>query len=138
MNKSNIIIVIITSFIVAGIAVWVQFYKNKTPSSLPTSNSVSASNIAMNNGKQEITIVAWAGKYSPKITTAKAWIPTTLKIQWKNAYGCESAVRIPQLSYSNNLTPTGIDTVNLWEQKVWAVINGMCAMGMYNFQIKFE
>ena len=138
MNKTNITIVVITLTIVIAIIAWVNVYKNKTSSWNSWATTVSASNVSITNGTQEITIIAGAGRYSPRITTAKAWLPTILKIQWKNAYGCESAVRIPQLSYSKNLTPAGIDTVTLGEQKPGATINGMCAMGMYNFQIKFE
>ncbi|MBP6911489.1 hypothetical protein KBC03_08030 [Patescibacteria group bacterium] len=56
------------------------------------------------DGKQYITITAAQG-YSPRMTQAKAGLPTEITIQGKNAYGCESAVRIPQLSYSKNLDP---------------------------------
>ncbi len=135
--KTNITIVIITISIVIAIVVWVKIYKKNNPSTVP--NAISWSNVVVTNNKQEITVIAsaWQG-YIPRVTTAKAWIPTTLKLQAKNSYWCESAVRIPQLSYSKNLDPNWSDIVNLWEQKAWAILNGTCAMGMYNFQIKFE
>lgn len=57
------------------------------------------------NGKQQITITAGQG-YTPRITQAKAGMPTEIKIQGRNAYGCESAVRIPELGYSKNLAAT--------------------------------
>lgn len=136
MNKSHIIIVVIAVFIVAALTLGVQFYKKDNPSSI--SNSIAWSNVKIIDNKQEITIIAWSARYTPMLTRAKAWLPTTLKIQGKNAYGCESAVRIPQLSYSKNLDSNGSDVVDLWVQNAWSVMNGMCAMGMYNFQIKFE
>lgn len=71
----------------------------------------------MVDGKQQITITAGQG-YNPKVTVAKAGIPTEIKIQGRNAYGCESAVRIPELSYSKNLDPKGSDIVQVPEQKV--------------------
>jgi len=56
------------------------------------------------NGEQQITITAGAG-YRPRVTMAQANMPTKIRIEGDNAYGCESAVRIPQLSYVKNLEP---------------------------------
>lgn len=104
--------------------------------SASTTTDVS-SNVIMVDGKQQITIVAGQG-YSPKVTIAKAWVPTEIKIQGNNAYGCESAVRIPKIDYAKNLDPQWYDIIQVTEQNPWDVINGTCGMGMYSFQIKFN
>lgn len=139
MSKSNIIIVLITILLVGSIVTGVKIYKaNNAPTDIAEQTSSStSSNVKIINGKQQITIIASQG-YSPRMTTAKAWIPSEIKIQGNNAYGCESAVRIPKLSYSKNLDPKWSDTVQLPAQKAWDTINGTCGMGMYNFQIKFN
>jgi plastocyanin domain-containing protein len=136
MTKTNIIIAIITVLLVWGIVTVVKLYKGENSSNSGWITSTS-SNVVIVSGKQQITITAWQG-YSPRVTQAKAGIPTEIKIQGKNAYGCESAVRIPKLSYSKNLDPKWSDIVQVPEQKAWDVINGTCAMGMYNFQVKFN
>lgn len=97
-----------------------------------------SSNVSNVEGKQIITILAWNGKYDPKTTTAKAGMPTSIKLQGKNAYGCESAVRIPSIQYAKNLDPNGSDTVEIPAQTPWSTIDGTCSMGMYRFQVKFE
>ena len=91
----------------------------------------------MVNGKQEISIIAWNG-YNPRVPIAKAGVATTIKIQWKNAYGCESAVTIPSLKYAKNLDANGSDSVEVEPQKAWTTMEGLCGMWMYRFQIKFE
>lgn len=138
MTKTNIIIAIVTVLLVGGIVTGVKLYKgDNTSSNAWTVSTAPSSNVVVVNGKQQITITAGQG-YSPKMTVAKAGMPTEIKIQGRNAYGCESAVRIPELSYSKNLDPKWSDIVQLPEQKAWDVVNGTCAMGMYSFQIQFN
>lgn len=138
MTKTNIIIAIVTVLLVWGIVTGVKLYKGDDASSNAwTVSTAPSSNVVIVNGKQQITITAGRG-YSPKMTVAKAGMPTEIKIQGRNAYGCESAVRIPELSYSKNLDPKWFDIVQVPEQKAWDVVNGTCAMGMYSFQIQFN
>lgn len=138
MTKTNIIIAVITILLVWGIVTGVKLYKGNNSSDSSWKGSLAASsNVAVVNGKQQITITAGQG-YTPRITQAKAGMPTEIKIQGRNAYGCESAVRIPELGYSKNLAATWSDIVKLPEQKVWDIINGTCSMGMYSFQIQFN
>ncbi len=137
MTKSNIIMVLITVLVVVGGIFLMKMNRPDNSSSTDSSNTGWASNVVVTNGKQQITISAGNG-YFPKMTIAKADIPTTLIMQWKNAYGCESAVRIPQLAYTKNLEANESDTITIPAQKAWSTINGTCGMGMYNFQIMFE
>lgn len=140
MTKSNLLVVVITIFLIGWAVRITKWNKSSDPTSTTewtTTAGTVSSNVTETAGKQEITIEAWNG-YNPKITMAKANMPTELKIQWKNAYGCESAVRIPALKYSKNLEANWSDVIQLVAQAPWTVINGTCSMGMYNFQIKFN
>lgn len=138
MTKTNIMITIITLLAVGGLITGVKFYQNNNNENGRGSiSTATSSNVVIVDGKQYVTITAGQG-YRPRMTQAKAGMPTEIKIQGKNAYGCESAVRIPQLSYSKNLGPSWSDIVQLPAQKAWDVINGTCAMGMYSFQVKFN
>lgn len=137
MTKKNITITIVTIVIVLWLVTGIKMYNKNSNSITTISSSSTASNVSIVSGKQEITLTVWPW-YNPKISTAKADMPTVLKVVGKNAYWCESAVRIPELKYAVNLEPKGTDTVDLWIHKAGDTINGTCGMGMYNFQIKFN
>ena len=137
MKKNTIIIVIIAVLFVGLLVGGVMWYQNENDSSRgETINGSQTSNVSIVDGKQQIVITAqqW---YRPRTTIAKANMPTEIKIQGKNAYGCEAAVRIPQVNYSKIIDPTWSDIVQIPEQKPWDTIYGSCGMGMYSFQITF-
>ena|SRR3989344_5003643 len=94
-------------------------------------------NVSVVDGKQIITINAKGG-YSPKVTTAKAGIPTVIKMSTQGTFDCASALTIPSLGYRKNLPPSGETLIDVPPQKSGAVIQGVCAMGMYNFQVQFN
>ena len=94
-------------------------------------------NVSVIDGKQIITINAKGG-YSPKVTTAKAGIPTVIKMSTQGTFDCASALTIPSLGYRKNLPPSGETLIDVPPQKSGAVIQGVCAMGMYNFQVQFN
>jgi plastocyanin domain-containing protein len=89
------------------------------------------------DGVQIVEIDAKGG-YSPRITDAKAGIPTVLKVKTAGTFDCSSAIAIPSLGYRENLPSSGITEINIPPQKPGSKIQGLCAMGMYNFQIKFN
>lgn len=89
------------------------------------------------DGKQIIEISAKGG-YSPRITMAKADMPTIIRMSTKGSFDCSSAVSIPSLGYRANLPPTGTTDIEVGVQKSGSILQGLCAMGMYNFQIKFN
>ena len=94
-------------------------------------------NVSIVDGKQIIEIDAKGG-YSPKKTTAKADIPTVLKIKTSGTFDCSSTLVIPSLGYRKNLPPSGEILVDIPLQKAGSAIQGMCAMGMYNFTLDFN
>ncbi len=125
--KSTIISLIAAGIIIGGAIMLTGRY----------STSESAHNVSIVDGKQIIAITAKDG-YSPRESTAKADMPTTLRIETKNTFDCSSAVRIPALNYQANLEPSGITDIELPPQKSGASLQGLCAMGMKNFRIRFN
>ncbi len=102
-----------------------------------TNTSSATNNVTIVDGKQIITISAKGG-YSPMVTTAKAGIPTVLKIDTQGTFDCSSALSIPSLDYRSNLPPSGETAIDVPPQKAGTTIRGLCAMGMYNFSINFN
>ncbi len=94
-------------------------------------------NVSVIDGKQIITIDAKGG-YSPKITTAKADMATTLRVGTNGTFDCSSALTIPSLSYRSNLPPSGVTDIEIPPQKPGTKLQGLCAMGMYNFAVNFK
>jgi len=94
-------------------------------------------NVNIVDGKQIIEIHARGG-YFPRITTAKADIPTVIKIETNGTFDCSSALVIPSIDYRNNLSPSGETLINISPQKAGTKLQGLCAMGMYNFSIEFN
>lgn len=86
----------------------------------------------------QIIEVKAKGGYSPKISTAKAEIATTLKMKTNGTFDCSSALRIPGINYSGNLPMTGETLIPIPPQPKGTIIQAMCGMGMYNFLLKFE
>jgi len=99
------------------------------------SNDINNVNIV--DGKQVIEINAKGG-YSPRITTAKAGIPTVIKMKTNGSFDCSSALVIPSLDYRNNLPLSGETLIDVPAQKAGTKLQGLCAMGMYNFLIEFN
>ena len=142
--------IIISLIVAAGILYGVSYLmSNSSPSNpplggkgenLPTGNKNDTQNTANNvtvvDGKQIITINVRGG-YSPKVSVAKAGLPTTIRFKTNNTFDCSSAVRIPSLSVSKSLPSTGETDIDLGTQGV-GTLKGSCSMGMYNFSVKFE
>ena len=94
------------------------------------------SNVAIVGGKQTIDLRAKGG-YSPKKSTAKAGIPTILKVKTNGTFDCTSVIRIPSMNISKNLPPSGSTEIDLGNPMV-GILKGTCGMGMYPFEINFQ
>lgn len=94
-------------------------------------------NVTMVDGKQIVEVSAGNG-YSPRLTLAKAETPTILRMETAGAFSCASALTIPKLGVRQNLPPSGTTDIAIPPQKPGSTLQGLCAMGMYNFSIKFE
>ncbi len=93
-------------------------------------------NVSMEGEKQVIEIDVKGG-YSPKLTTAKAGVPTVIRMKTDGTYDCSAAVTIPSLSFRKNLDATGVTEVEVSALQAQGTLDGVCAMGMYSFSIKF-
>lgn len=96
-----------------------------------------ANNVSIVDGKQIITISAKGG-YSPKVTTAKAGLPTVIQVDTNGTFDCSSAIAIPALGYRKNLPPSGQTSIEVPAQVAGSKLQGLCAMGMYNFAVNFN
>lgn len=101
-----------------------------------TENSNSENNVSIEDGKQIITIDVRGG-YNPRVSTAKAGIPTILRFKTNGSFGCASSIYLPSMNYRNNLPLSGKTDIPLPTQSV-GTFRGMCGMGMYNFVINFQ
>lgn len=133
MNIKNIILFLgAVSIVIIGVFIF------SNPSDKPTAIvNQSANNISMVDGKQIITINARGG-YSPRITNAKAGVPTIIQFNTQNTFDCSSSVVISSLGYKNNLPPSGQTLFEIPVQLAGSSLRGTCSMGMYDFTIRFD
>ncbi len=124
-------------FVVAVIIMGGIWFSSKKSNDSTISVNQTAGNVSVVDGKQIITINVRGG-YSPRITTAKADVPTVINFKTQNAFDCSSAVTIPSLGYKNNLPATGETLFEIPVQKAGSAVSGTCSMGMYNFTINFN
>ncbi|MFA4975214.1 MAG: hypothetical protein WC577_00845 [Candidatus Paceibacterota bacterium] len=131
-NNATIIAIIIAVVLIVGAIFLTGKNKNGTGDSFKDGD-----NVSIVDGKQIITISAKGG-YSPRVTKAKADIPTVIKVDTKSTFDCSSALSIPSLNYRNNFPPSGETLIDVIPQKPGTKLQGLCAMGMYNFSIEFN
>jgi plastocyanin domain-containing protein len=91
---------------------------------------------AIPEGAQVVTVNAKGG-YSPEAQTAKAGVPTVLKVVTNGTYDCSTALRVPSLGVSKRLPPTGETLISLGTPAAGR-LQGTCSMGMYSFEIEFR
>ncbi len=140
MNKKAYFIICVAIVIGLGI-VFISNSKSKdstnkiTPISIKQNNNP-VENSEVRDGIQYITITAKGG-YSPKISNAKAGIPTKLIIKTNGTYDCSSSIVFNSIGYKKILPQTGEEIVDIGTYKTGEEFQGLCSMGMYNFVINF-
>lgn len=112
-----------------------NFPAGYTPPSAPSAQS--EENSVIKDGIQYVTITARGG-YSPRVSNAKAGIPTKLVIKTNGTYDCSAALIIRSLSFQKMLPNTGETIIDAGTPKAGDVIKGVCGMGMYNFSVNFQ
>lgn len=100
-------------------------------------SGASANNVSVADGKQ-IVEIGVKGGYSPNVSMAKADMPTILRMATQGSFDCSSAVVIPSIGYKANLPASGVTDIEVPPQKSGTVLQGRCAMGMKNFQVRFN
>ncbi|PJE50753.1 MAG: hypothetical protein COV29_03405 [Candidatus Yanofskybacteria bacterium CG10_big_fil_rev_8_21_14_0_10_36_16] len=131
MNK--IASIIITTALV--ISIGIIFLGGSKSENSATSDTVQNNEII--DGVQYITVNAKGG-YSPRVSTAKAGIPTKLIVKTDSTYDCSSSLVIRSVGFQKILAPTGEEIIDLGMPKAGQSIKGLCSMGMYNFSIDFN
>ncbi len=101
------------------------------------SSSSNGQNVEIKDGIQYIRIDAKGG-YSPKVSTAKAGIPTKLIMKTDGTFDCSSSLVIRSLNFQKILPQEGETEIDLGIPKAGDPIQGVCGMGMYGFKIDFQ
>lgn len=136
MSKTTSIIIAI---LILGSAYWFvrePASKTTTSASKPSTNQV-VENTQIKDGVQYVTVTARSG-YSPRMSVAKAGIPTKLVMKTDGTYDCSSSLVIKSLNYRNILPNTGETEIAIGTPKAGDVLQGVCGMGMYSFTIDFR
>jgi len=97
---------------------------------------IPADNVSIENGVQIIEIQAKGG-YLPRVSVARAGIPTIIRFNTKGTFDCSSSVRIPSMNIFKNLPQSGTTDVDLGTQPA-GTLQGTCGMGMYPFEVEFK
>lgn len=98
---------------------------------------VAKEDVVMKDGVQYIAITAHGG-YFPKVSSAKAGIPTKLVIKTNGTYDCSAALVIHSLNYRKMLPNTGETIIDAGTYKIGDTLQGVCGMGMYSFVVNFQ
>src|SRR3989344_3024892 len=127
MTKPILISIIISALLIGG-GFWLA-----TQSSGDAEGAVAT----IVDGIQYVDISAKGG-YSPRVIEAKAGMPTVLRMKTSGTFDCSASLVLPKLSYQKFLQPSGTEEISISSEQAQGTLQGLCSMGMYNFQIRFE
>lgn len=129
--KPTIISIVIAALLIGG----ASFYAIR--SSGNDGDKSPGNNVTTADGKQVVEISAKGG-YLPRVNTAKANTPTVLKVRTNGTFDCSASLTIPSLGYRKILPPSGETLIEVPPQEPGSVLRGLCSMGMYNFEVRFN
>jgi plastocyanin domain-containing protein len=132
MNKTTSII---ATLILAVTVSFVFLAISKSKNGTETDGTVQ--NVEMKDGIQYVTIDAKAG-YSPRLSKAKAGVPTKLIVRTNGTYDCSASLVIRSIGFQKILAQTGEEIIDLGTPQAGQPLKGLCSMGMYSFQIQFN
>ena len=89
------------------------------------------------DGSQSLAVLAWNGYY-PINATAKAGVPSVLRVYTNKTYDCSRAFLIPELKVRKLLPQGGVTEIAIPAKAKGSSLFGTCSMGMYTFTINFE
>lgn len=93
-------------------------------------------NSEIRDGIQYVTVQAKGG-YSPRVSAARAGVPTKLIVETNGTYDCSAALAIRSIGYQKMLPQTGEEIIDLGTPEP-GTLQGLCAMGMYSFAVNFN
>lgn len=139
MNKTSVAIIIAGLLIGVGFFVVGKFSTNTGGGNIKKNESQKEQikNVEIVDGVQYITINARGG-YSPKVSNAKAGIPTKLVFKTDGTYDCSSALSIRSINYQKVLPKTGEEIIDIGTPESGTPLKGTCGMGMYSFSVNFN
>ena len=132
MKKNTVISIIISLVIVGGT---LYFVSDKSASRDAGSEVAQSQNVEIRDGVQYVTITAQGG-YLPRTSVVQPDIPTKLIVKTNATYDCSASLSIREVGFQKILQPTGEEVIDLGTLKKGGMVQGVCGMGMYNFQIK--
>lgn len=135
-NKTSLIIISLGLIVGIGI-IFIGSSKNNKNTSSVNSKTEQVQNVSIRDGIQYVTIDAKGG-YLPRVSNAKAGIPTKLIVKTNGTYDCSATLSIKSIGYQKILPRTGEEVIDLGIPKAGEPITGVCGMGMYNFVMNFE
>ena len=130
MQKNTIISIIISIALVGGT---LYFISDRSSSS--GGEVAQSQNVEIRDGIQYVTVTAQGG-YSPRVTEIKGGLPTKLIVKTDGTYDCSASLVVRSVGFQKILQPTGEEIIDLGTPKSGDKVQGVCGMGMYNFQIK--
>ncbi len=125
---------ILVSFLLTGFFIGIALSVGGKDTAIDTPE---VGTVSVVDGVQMVAMQAKGG-YSPAKVTLQAGLPTVLTMESKGTYDCSASLQIPQLEYSSILPATGETEIQIPAQESGTVIQGLCGMGMYGFQLIFE
>lgn len=131
--KATVVSIILVTVLIGG-ALFATRPESRTGEVADT--SVAVNNFTIVDGKQIVEIRAKGG-FVPRKSIAKAGMPTILRMNTNGTFDCSSIVLIPKLGINKSLPPSGVTDIDLGISKA-GVLQGMCGMGMYPFEIEFQ
>ena len=132
MNKTTSII--ITLALVVGLGI---IFLGGSKDNINTATNEAGENSEIKDGVQYITVNVRGG-YSPKVSMAKAGIPTKLIVKTNGTYDCSASLVIRAVGFQKILSQTGEEVIDIGIPKAGEPLQGVCGMGMYNFLINFS
>lgn len=131
MQKNTIISIIISIVIIGG----TLYFVSEKPTVSDSGDVTQSQNVEIKDGVQYVTITAQGG-YSPRTSVIQSNLPTKLIVKTNGTYDCSASLVVRSAGFQKILQPTGEEVIDIGTLKSGEKIQGVCGMGMYNFQIK--
>jgi len=131
MQKNTILSIILSIAIIGG----TLYFVSEKPASSESIEVAQSQNVEIREGVQYVTVTAQGG-YSPRSSVIQPDIPTKLIVKTNGTYDCSASLVMRSVGFQKILEPTGEAVIDLGTPKFGEKIQGVCGMGMYNFQIK--
>ena len=99
-------------------------------------NPAVVKNVEVKDGIQYVNIDAGGG-YSPKVSLAKAGIPTKLIVKTSGSFDCSSLLSIRSVGFEKVLPPTGETEVDVGVPVAGVPLRGPSSIVIYSFFFNF-